>query len=511
MSAIDPRTPVLIGCGQSTWRGAPDRPTTYKSMLVEAGRAALADTGADVGGAIDTVAVVRFWVDSLPFDTGVPRLTNPPRSLAQALGLAPRTHAYTAVGGNTPQMLVNRYADAIARGEVETVLIAGAEAHRSLAAVQKTGGDLSAWGEERGVPDLVIGDDRPGMSPHELAHGVGIPSSTYPLFEEAYRKHRGRSRAGHKVVMGALMSRLSEVAADNPLAWFPVKRSPEEIVRPSPENRMISTPYTKFMNAVDSVDQSAALVLTSAGRAEALGVPRGKWVFLHGAAEANEIWHVSDRVDFHSCGAIRAMVQAAMEMARIGLPDIAAFDLYSCFPVAIEIACAEIGLHEDDPRGVSVTGGLPYFGGPGNNYVTHSIATMMERLRARPGAYGLVTANGWYLTKHACGIYSTRPPDGPWTRPDMAALQARLDAREHPAFTETPHGRGKVETCTVFHDRAGPRKVILYGRLEDGRRFLANTPREAADILERFDAEDLMGARGTVERGPDGRNQFVPG
>ena len=60
--------------------------------------------------------------------------------------------------------------------------------------------------------------------------------------------------------------------------------------------------------------------------------------------------------------------------------------------------------------GVGISG-LPYHGGPGNNYSTHAIACMVERLRARPGASGVVTGVGWYLTKHSVGVYSSAPAE----------------------------------------------------------------------------------------------------
>src|SRR5690606_18969108 len=111
------------------------------------------------------------------------------------------------------------------------------------------------------------------------------------------------------------------------------------------------------------------------------------------------------------------------------------FDLYSCFASAVQIGCAELGLSEDDPRGLTVTGGLPYFGGPGNNYVTHSISEMMRRLRANPGKFGMVTANGNYVTKHSFGIYSTEPVQGTWQRENPATLQAELDRQPKAPLT----------------------------------------------------------------------------
>lgn len=70
-----------------------------------------------------------------------------------------------------------------------------------------------------------------------------------------------------------------------------------------------------------------------------------------------------------------------------------------------------------------MTGGLPFFGGPGNNRSMRAIATMVSLLRARPGGYGLVTANGGLLSRHATGIYSTTPFSGKWMRPNPAAGQ----------------------------------------------------------------------------------------
>ena len=62
-----------------------------------------------------------------------------------------------------------------------------------------------------------------------------------------------------------------------------------------------------------------------------------------------------------------AVAQETFHMADCTISEIDAFDIYSCFPSAIQIACDEIGLDIDDPRNLTVTGGLPYFGGPGNN------------------------------------------------------------------------------------------------------------------------------------------------
>ena len=196
-------------------------------------------------------------------------------------------------------------------------------------------------------------------------------------------------------------------------------------------------------------------------------------------------------------------------MAGKGVADMDFLDLYSCFPSAVQIACEEMGIAEDDPRGLTVTGGLPYFGGPGNNYVTHSIAEMMDRVRGKPGSFGMVTANGNYVTKQSAGIYSTQPTETPFAPKDPAIYQAKIDAAKGPVTTEAPAGKAKIETYGVMHDRKGPSFAVLFGRLEDGRRFIANTP-EDADLLHEMCRRDFLAAPGQVAAGDDGRAIFTP-
>jgi acetyl-CoA C-acetyltransferase len=178
--------------------------------------------------------------------------------------------------------------------------------------------------------------------------------------------------------------------------------------------------------------------------------------------------------------------------------------------VAVEIGAEELGLGLDDPRGLTVTGGLPYAGGPGNNYAMHSIAAMASKLRAAPEAYGLVTANGWYLTKQSTGIYSSRRPHAPFERQDPGVLQRQIDALAHPAVTEAPQGRARIETYTVVHRREGPFMGIVIGRDEADRRFAAHTPNDP-ETLAGLERGEQVGRTGRVTPGVDGQpNLFDP-
>jgi acetyl-CoA C-acetyltransferase len=469
--SIDPRTPVLVGVAQSVDRSsAPGEGLSPQEMMAAVARATIADSGGHgVAEAIDCVTVVRLFQDS-GFGAPFGHQDNLPWSVATRIGASPRRTLYGPVGGNSPQMLVNHFFEAIARGEHEVVLLAGCEPLRSQARAQKAGLTLD-WSEKAPEPAEAWPEKTRYATAHEMQHGIALPVNIYPLFENALAHHYGRTPLEQRQHIGALMARFTAVAAANPYAQLPVARTADEIITPEGDNRYIGYPYTKYLNANMFVDQAAALLCMSTAAADRLGVPAAKRVYLHGSADTHEKILMSERVDYHSSPAIRVGAAHALRQAGIGVADIAHMDLYSCFSSAVEIAADAIGLAHDDPRGLTLTGGLPYFGGPGNNYSMHGIAEVAARCRAKPGAAGFLFANGGYLTKHSFGVWSTAPRA--FTRTDPATYQAEVDAMESPPFTERPEGEGAIETYTVVHHKGAPAFALLIGRLDDGTRFLA--------------------------------------
>ena len=493
----DPRTPVLVGVGQASDRTSlPGAAGSPLDLLARAAAAALDDCGGR-SIALDTVAVVRLFADSSPaFASPFGAYRNLPRSLARRLGATPRTELYGPVGGNTPQLLVNLLAGRIASGAADAVLIAGGEALRTQANAVKAGVALD-WGDDPGGEPATLGPETPLVSGHEAAHGVALPVNVYPLFESAFAARHDATPAATATRIGALMAPLTAVAARNPHAAVPVARTAAELTTPTAANRTIASPYTKYLVANLFVDQAAAVVMLSTAAADRAGVPEAKRVYLHGCADTHEPILVSHRADYAASPSIRLGAAHALEQAGIGVADLSAIDLYSCFPIAVAIAAHEIGLAADDPRGLTLTGGLPYFGGPGNAYSLHAIAEAVARCRAAPGSYGFVFANGGYLTKSSFGVYATTPVRG-GTRGDPAAVQREIDALPVPAFTRTPAGPATVEALTVVHDRGDPAYAIVVGRQADGTRFLA----QATDGLADLAAGGAVGRRCTVTAAP---------
>ena len=501
--------PVLIGAGQLTDRRAPEEVATPIELMAEALRKAAEDAGPGESllQAADVLLAMGLTADS-PEAQGLPSYVNVPALVAGALNISPASQLYTATGGNTPQMMVHRYAQQIVEGQCEQVLFTGAEARAGMIGRLKAGLDIDGWQSQEGEPPEMVTTERLPATPHEAAHGILLPASVYPLFENALRGKYGEDIDTHQRRMGELFHPLTRVASENPLAWFPVERSAEELSQVSESNRYVGFPYTKYLNSIIQVNMGAAIIMTSQHKARELGIPEDRMVYLHGCGDANDRWYLHERENYCSSPAIRTIGRKALEMAGKTIDEIDYFDIYSCFPSAVQIACDELGIDHRDPRGLTVTGGLPYFGGPGNNYATHAIATMMDRLRAKPGSFGLLNANGWFITKHSLGIYSTEPPSGPWCREDPADYQDEVVDQQVPAFAETPEGPSTIETYTVLHGRKGPERGLVIGRLADGTRFIANTP-DDAETLQSMVVKDMLGAHGDVSS-REGINTFTP-
>lgn len=492
--------PVLVGVGQVTIRvGDIADARSPLDLMAEATHLAATDTGKpEILQDVDSVQVVN--VISWP-------TTDPAADLATRLGMPAGERVYTSIGGNTPQWLVNRTARRLALGEIRAALLVGAEAMHSVRLAQKQRAELP-W-PPRGRPEPNAGDTRPGVNALEARHGAMLPVRIYPLFENAIRAARRWGIEEHRAKLGHLGERFSAVAAGNPHAWFRQARTAGEIMTVGPANRMVGFPYPKFLNAIIEVDQGAAVLMTTESFARELGIPRERWVYLHGFGQATDAWFISDRATYHESPAIAAAGSQAFSMAHTEIQQVEHVDLYSCFPAAVQFGRDALGIGLDDPRPLTVTGGLACFGGPGNNYSMHAIATMCEKLRSAPATRGLVSAMGWYSTKHAVGIYGASRPEGDWQPADPAPDQRQLDAQPHPAVVEHADGAGTVETYTVAYSRDGePEQAIIIGRTDDGARFWANGPTDTAHIAA-LTSEEGVGLRGRVSPGDaTGVNHF---
>jgi acetyl-CoA C-acetyltransferase len=385
----------------------------------------------------------------------------------------------------------------IQAGELDRAVFVGGETIWSRRRRRRAGLEVPATKQEGVEPSERFQADVPMTSDFEASRGMEQPVNYYPLFDSAIRAARGETIDQHRDRLAELWARFNAVAVANDYAWFRTPMSAEEIRDPSPTNRMVGFPYTKSMNSNWDLDQAAAVLLCSAEAAEAAGVPRDRWVFPLAGTDAHDTYVVSERRDLHSSPAISEAGARVYELGGIGADDVAHIDLYSCFPSAVQVAADALGL--DQSRQLTQTGGLTFAGGPLNNYVTHSIATMIGVLRDDPGSVGLVSANGGFLTKHAIGLYATEPPAAGFRADDVQQAVDRVPAT---AVDEGYEGTVTVEAYTVMHDHDGPKEGLCavrtpgnartWGRVTDLDTAAAMTVDEAIGRAGTLDADGVL-------------------
>ncbi len=502
---IADNTPVIVGVGQFTER--PDDAgygaLSHMDVAGQALSAAIADCAAsgEVPPAIDTIAAIRQFEISVP--GVVPPFgasDNPPRSIGKRVGAEPARAILEVVGGQGNQKLVGELALDIAEGRSQMAAIVGAEAISTVLSLSKLG-EKPDWSEQIGGQlenrdvSLRAKFDRP-----LAANNVRDIIPLYAIFENRRRADLGLSLDEYRQALGELLAPMSEVAASNPYAAAPQAYTAKDLATVTERNRIVAEPYPRLTVARDQVNQGAAIIIASAGKARELGISEDRWVHIHAVTNTDEPT-ILTRPDLASSARAIASIEIALSVAGIGMDDVSYLDLYSCFGIAVFNISDAFGISVNDPRGLTLTGGLPFFGGAGNNYSAHAIAEAVRCLRTDPDAYALVNANGGVMHKNAVGIYSMRPADWDGVERYREVTTDQADV----SVLEKYDGNGTVESYTCV---PGPvTRCAIIGKAPGGERFVA-MPADGAttDVLE---GGEPFGRQVQVTSGEKGRNHFT--
>ncbi len=503
-NAVTP-IPVIVGVGQIRRRPELDGPWDPQEpahLMAAAIESAIHDVSVHGGGDANEI---RRSITALacvdPIGWGYDDLCG---STTEAARLTDITETFTwPPGGNSSGDLLHELANAFAEGRFTVAVLTGSEVVYSLRRARKDGVDLrERWSAYTGARDFLKGQ-RPLSTPVEARHGLVAPIQCYPLYENAIRAKAGRSIDEHQRFVGDLMSRNSSVAAKNPYAWFPKAWTSADITTVDADNRWVCFPYPKRMNAIMEVDQSAAVVLMTEEEADRRGIAREHQVAFLGGGSCTDAWTPAERLDLAESPAIAAAAEAAFRHAGLTLEQIDFIDLYSCFPSAVQMAMSAIGIKPDDPRGVTLTGGLAYAGGPGNSYALHAMCVAVDRIRTGMGSSALVTSLGMTASKHAVSILGTLTVS---KEADHRATRVVVDETElnGPELVDGVSGDGTVVSYTIEYDReAKSTRTIYLVLLDDGHRTVGNglcTDEEVAALT----TSEGVGRRARVDGGtPD--------
>ncbi|MDA3791372.1 MAG: hypothetical protein PF503_23095 [Desulfobacula sp.] len=418
--------------------------------------------------------------------------TSPAKQLAQNLGARPKFTHVSGIGGNSPQTLINIAAGMIARNELDSVLIVGAEAYIQ----REKNPEKIENALFRGIPKEYTGDDLIGSTTLENQHGIKHPMHGFPLFETALWAASGLDLQSYLMQIGTMWANFSEIAADHPYAWTKSMRTPEEIITPGPKNRPVAFPYTKYMNSFVTVDQGAAVILMSEETEKKYSQKNRQTVYFLGGGYAQDRQRfMIEKSDLTSSPPLKVAVEKALVRSCMPLENLDCFDLYSCFPCAVSIAKKMIGIKDHDPRPLTLTGGLGFFGGPGNNYSLHGVATLAEKISIGEKSNGLVTALGWFMHKHAAGVYGSKPLTGEFKDHDLIDQKNCFAGKEPVKIKDQVTGIGTIETYTVIYSTdQNPSYAVIYGKTRDNCRFIARTQNHP-EIFKQLTSENMVGQK----------------
>jgi acetyl-CoA C-acetyltransferase len=484
MTRANSALPVIVGVAQTVDRSAGVVEPVDQMTEVSAG--ALSDVGVTIDpDSIDIIGVVG----------GLWEYTDPARLVADRVGATKARTLLSGFGGETPQSLLAHFAERINSEELDVAVVVGAEAVASRRKLRAQGTKMAVTDQNGAMPDERFKPEIDVATDYETELGLIMPVLTYAIVEVAIRHARAESVDAHLSRIAQMCSNMSAIAVENPYAWHQQRLSAAEIAAVSPKNRLVGYPYTRRMNAEPSVDMAAAIVLMSDSRSDELGVEPARRVYPHRIIEAVDTPSITLRGRLDDSQALRAISRrwGAESLPSVG--DLSLIDLYSCFPSIVSISSDIFGIDEEGP--LSVTGGLHFGGGPLNNSVTHTIATLVDGLRNEPGGFGMVHGNGGLITKHSVGAYSTTPPE----RFELIDVQDDVDT----SFDRTPQpsdaeGAFTLEAYTVMHDRDGPTKAMGALLDDSGRRGWASATDD--DTFGALMNDDLVGT--AVHRSADG-------
>ena len=477
---VDPRTPVLVGFGVAAQREDDSlRAREPLDLMLDAVRRAATDTGSDA-------ARVLAGVGRIAVPKGRWRYQNPAGDIARAIG-ADRAGTVLASVGVLQQTLLGDACQRIAEGEIDTALVVGGDAGYRILRSKIDGVPLSEC-QQDDVPDETLSPSDELRHPAELRAGMKMPVGLYAIMESAYRGQNRWSNDAHRDRLASMYSRFSEIAVQNPAAWKRARVAPEAIRNASERNPMQAFPYTKLHCSTWNVDQAGALLFCSAEKAHALGIPRTQWIYPVASTESNHMVQVSARADLAACPGARIAGRAALDAADLRVSDLDLIDLYTCFPIAVETYAAELGVPLT--RDLTVTGAMPFAGGPYNNYVLQATCRMIDLLRQGQGRYGLVSSVSGVLTKQGFGLWSTQPGPKGFVLEDVTDVVAGEVRTKQ--ILEASSGDGVVAGYTVLYDRSQPSRGVVVADVEGGR-MVAHTEDRA--LVARMESSEFCATK----------------
>jgi acetyl-CoA C-acetyltransferase len=495
-----PHTPVIVGIGFHSERT--DDPLASSEpyrLMVEAVRRAAEDAGSER---------VLADIESISVPQGMWQYKNPGKLVADALGF-PAAKSVIADLGVLQLTLLSDLCRAVAAGEIGLGVVVGGEAQfRELRAmITRQPVSDTQQGDDTPPPDVHHTSPDPFVSDLESRRGLHVPAEHFAIIESALRHAQGLGVEEHRDRLARLYATFSEIAASNPHAWRREPMTAGEIRDPGGRNAMLAFPYTKRHCSNWNVNQAVAILVCSAAKAEALGLPREGWIHPLAAVESKHVVVLAQQRRLHSHPGTVACGERVLALGGATAADVTAADLYSCFPAAIQSFAYDLRLPATCP--LTVTGAMAFAGGPFNSYSLEGVARMVEVLRSGDGGaarrrIGIVANLSGIFGKQGCLLLSNQPSATGWRYEDVTAAVAHDDVPL--PLVDDYAGPATIVGYTVAFVRDDPSHAIAVCDTPGGERTVVRS--EDPGLLQRMIREEFCGR--PIRVGRDGSFALEP-
>ena len=438
---------VVIGVSAIQQKGDFENLDEALFLMDQAVKEALSDSGNKS---------IKDHIDEIRIPKGFWRYRDPGKWIAKNNDFKNIPTTYVTKIGVLQQNLINEACLKIENGEINASIILGGEArYKQLRSVIEKKEYFETKLDEN--PDFYIKAKEDLYGDEELEELGAMAVGYYATMETALRKNDNENIEEHQNNIASMYEEFSKVASNNEDAWLDHPYSKKEILETSKKNKMLAYPYNKLHCTSWNVNQSAALIICSEELANKLEIDNKKRVYPISSSENNHMIAIQQRPKlYESLGMIYAAksINRMMEQLDIRLD---AYDLYSCFPAAVKMFSKSLELGSELPK--TITGSMPYAGGPLNSFVIHSTVKMIQKIRALEARHGLVTGVSGMMTKQSFCVWGKEYQEQFIF--DDVTERAKLD--EKPVeLSNIAEGEGEIIGYTIIEGSEHAYKAVLY-------------------------------------------------
>ena len=438
---------VVIGVSAIQQKGDFENLDEALLLMDQAVKEALSDSGNKS---------VKDYINEIRIPKGFWRYRDPGKWIAKNNDFQGIPTTYVTKIGVLQQNLINEACLKIENGEINASIILGGEArYKQLRSVIEKKEYFETKLDEN--PDFYIKAKEDLYGDGELEELGAMAVGYYATMETAIRKNDDEEIEEHQNNIASMYEEFSKVASNNEDAWLDHPYSKKEILETSKKNKMLAYPYNKLHCTSWNVNQSAALIICSEELADKLEIDNKKRVYPISSSENNHMIAIQQRPKlYESIGMVYAAKSVNKMMEKLDI-RLDAYDLYSCFPAAVKMFSKSLELGSEIPK--TITGSMPYAGGPLNSFVIHSTVKMIQKIRALEVRHGLVTGVSGMMTKQSFCVWGKEYQEQ-FVFDDVTE-RAKLD--ESPVeMSNIAEGEGEIIGYTIIEGSENKLKAVLY-------------------------------------------------